>query len=121
MNPFSRFLRQWSQDEDFDQFVARWDELEALVIRVYKQGAARPEDETVYAALRAWLLDHYPAHQPVLESHWPETLVAGHPAVEDPFLRLLRPEEATRYVDNWPAMQHLPAARETLNRVLLTE
>ncbi len=121
MNPFSRFLRQWSGDEHFDQFVARWDRLEALVIRVYKQGAARPEDEADYAALRPWLRAHYATYQATLEPLWRDTLVGGQPAGEDPFLRLLHPEQAAGFIGDWPAMQHLPAAREALNRVLLAE
>jgi hypothetical protein len=119
MNPFSRFLRQWSPDEGLDQFVVRWDELEALVIRVYKQSAARPEDEAAYATLRPWIREQYQAFRSVLAPHWRAALVGGQPAKEDPFLHLLRPEKAAAYIDNWPAMQNLPAAREALNRVLL--
>ena len=60
MNPFTRFLRQWlSSDDNLDPLVEHWDALEALIIRVYKQGAADPADEAEYLALRRWMQANY--------------------------------------------------------------
>lgn len=121
MNPFSKFLRQWSRQPDFDHFVEQWDRLERLVIAVYKAGQARPEDEQTYAEVRTWLGQHYGRWSEALRPHWQEALIGGAPAVEDPFLRLTRPENAAAFVGDWQAMQHLPAAREAINRLLLAE
>lgn len=119
MNPFSRFLRQWSSDKDFDAFIQHWDELEALVIRVYKQGVARPEEETTYSRVQKWLINHYPLYQQRLTHHWQEAVVAGQRATADPFLKILQIDAAGDFVGNWVVMQNLPAAREALNRTLL--
>jgi hypothetical protein len=39
--------------------------------------------------------------------------------IGDPFANLLEPAQASDFVDNWTAMQTLPAARESLNMLLL--
>lgn len=119
MNLFSRFLRQWSEDDDLDTFVEHCDALEALVIRVYKDGEASPADEAEYQAVRGWLQANYPSWQDELESFWREANVAGKPATADPFLRLMRAESAAEFVDDWEAMQNLPAVREAVNRLLI--
>lgn len=121
-NLFSQFLRSLlpaDRQVQVEAFVERWDALEELVIRVYQQGEATPADEAVYAELKQWFEVHYPELAGPLRRHWPETTEAGHRPTTDPFQRLFSPESATVFVDNWPAMQALPAAREALNRYLL--
>ncbi|MDX1664717.1 MAG: hypothetical protein R3272_13065 [Candidatus Promineifilaceae bacterium] len=121
MNPFTRFLRQWlGDDDDVDALVGHWDALEALIIRVYKQGEATPADEAEYQALRRWMQANYGTWAGELRPLWQETEVAGAPAEHDPFLRLTTPRAAADYVGDWNAMQHLPAAREALNRLVLS-
>ena len=119
MNLFTRFLRQWSRDPDLEKLVEHCDALEALVIRVYKRGEATAADEAEYQALRGWLAANYPAWQPMLRPYWQEASVAGKPAATDPFLRLVAADSARAFVGDWEAMQHLPAAREALNRLIL--
>ena len=120
MNPFSRFLRQWlSQEDDLDALIEHWDALEALVIRVYRQGEASAADEAEYQALRGWMQANYAGWAEELRPLWQEAMVAGAPATEDPFLRLISSRAAVGYVDDWNAMQYLPAAREALNRLIL--
>lgn len=121
MNLFTRFLRQWNHDPDLERLVEHWDALEALVIRVYRRGEATAADEAEYRAIRAWMQHHYTAWEKVLESHWRHARVAGQGAQEDPFRRLMAPEAAAGFVRNWAAMQHLPAARESLNQLLLMQ
>jgi hypothetical protein len=119
MNPFTRFLlRRRLRHSSLDDFVDRWDRLERLVIRVYKGKGATAEDETIYVEIRPWLHQHYPQWQPQLQAYWPQAMIGGQPAREDPFLFLLQAEEAVDYVDNWLAMQTLPAAREALNKLV---
>ena len=122
MNPFTRFLRQWTRgDAGLDQLVEHCDALESLVIRVYKAGKATAADETQYQAIRRWMQDNYPAWQAALRPFWQEARVAGRPAREDPFLRLTAPQSASAFVGDWQAMQVLPAAREALNRLVIQQ
>lgn len=119
MNLFTRFLRQWSRDPDLETLVEQCDALEALIIRVYKGGQATAADEAEYQALRGWMEANYPSWQPLLLPLWQEATVAGKPAATDPFLRLTAANSAQAFVGDWEAMQHLPAAREALNRLVL--
>lgn len=119
MNPFTSFLSRRLHDPSLTDFIAHWDRLERLVVAVYKRQQALPVDEAEWAALRPWLLSHYPHWQPALAPLWPQTLVGGQLAAADPFAALLTPASAAAFVHNWPAMQTLPAAREALNQLLL--
>ena len=120
MNIFSRFLSQFRSDPSLEAFLERWDRLEALVLRVYRRESASEDDLAEYIELRAWLMEAYPAWEERLAEYWPQTLVGGEPAENDPFLFLLAPERASAFVANWRALQTLPAARESLNRLLQT-
>jgi ABC-type glycerol-3-phosphate transport system substrate-binding protein len=122
MNPFTRFLRsrQSSAPAELDEFVTRWDALESLVINTYRAGRADAETEAAYAEIRTWLTRHYPAWVEILAPFWREALEAGKPPATDPFARLFAPATASAFVGNRALMQALPAAREALNRYLLT-
>lgn len=100
-------------------FVADWDRLETLVIRVFRAGAAGAADAAEWAALRASLAAPYGAFADDLARHWPLTRVAGEPCAVDPFHALVDVPMAGTFVANWGAMQTLPAAREALNRWLV--
>lgn len=122
MNPFTRFLRQWTQDDaGLDELVEQCDALESLVIRVYKEGEATAADEARYQAIRRWMREHYSDWQEDVRPFWEQAEVAGRPAAEDPFLRLMAPESASAFAGNWEAMQLLPAAREALNRLVIQQ
>lgn len=120
MNPFTRFLSQWSQDHIIAQFIPPWDTVEALVIRVYKSGRATAEDEESYRRVRASLQKIYPQLAEGLRPYWQQTKVGGKLEHGDPFLFLLTADRAADFVDNWVALQHLPAAREALNQYILS-
>ena len=119
MNLFTHFLRQWLHEPELEQLVEHWDALEALVIRVYKGGEATAADEAEYQALRSWMQANYLAWQEQLQPHWRRARVGGELATNDPFLRLSAPNSAAAFVGDWEAMQHLPAAREALNALVL--
>jgi hypothetical protein len=121
VNPFTRFLSQFMPDHDLDQFVAAWDGLEQLVIRVYKAQHATAEDEREFGTLQDQLRSSYPQWATQLRPFWQATLVGGKLAQRDPFERLFSAESAAAFVDDWDAMQHLPAAREALNRFIVAE
>lgn len=119
MNLFTHFLKQWTNNPGLDDLVEHWDRLERLVIRVYKGKVARPEDEAEYSLLKGWLQSNYTKWQADLQPHWQQAKVAGYPAGQDPFQHLLKHESAATFLGDWNAMQHLPAAREALNRLVL--
>lgn len=121
MNLFTHFLKQWNRNKDLDLLVDHCDALEALIIRVYKQGEATAADEAEYHALRSWLQNNYGQWEKQLQPLWREATVAGAPAQQDPFRRLIEAESAADFVDDWQAMQNLPAAREALNRLVLRQ
>lgn len=119
MNPFTRFLSQWLRNDTIEEFILPWDAVEALVIRVYKNGRATAEDEEGYRQARATLQKIYPKLAEGLRPYWQQARVGGRLEHDDPFLFLLTPDRAADFVDNWVAMQHLPAAREALNQYIL--
>ncbi|MGB0389611.1 MAG: hypothetical protein ACPGWR_32725 [Ardenticatenaceae bacterium] len=123
-NPFTRFLRSLrghANQPDIEAFVAWWDVVEAIVVDVNKRGHATEEERTAYAEGRAILLaDYERVWAARFAVHWGETLEAGRTPPSDPFPRILAPQSADGFKKNWPAMQALAAARETLNRYILT-
>ena len=119
MNPFSRFLSQWSNHQPLEAFIQGWDELERLAIGVYKSGRPTAEQTAAYAALRPRLQAQYPPLADELAPLWREAKVAGKLATNHPFAFLLAAEQAADFVNNWAALQHLPAAREALNQRLV--
>lgn len=121
MNPFTKSIASRLQSRRLGQFIERWDALEALVIRVYRNAAATPADDAEFAELKRWLREHYPEWQSRLEPHWRAVLRGGRLSPDDPFVFLFAPERAEAFCGSWAHMQALPAAREALNRLILEE
>ncbi len=121
MNPFTKYLSQWSDDRNFAAFVEQWDRLERIVIGVYRSKLDVGAAEAEFAEVWSWLREHYPNVEPTLRRHWPETRAAGEPTHVDPFQLLLDIPRAADISGDWRAMQHLPAAREAINRRLLEQ
>ncbi len=119
MNPFTRSLLHRNTNVSLQTFVARWDALEALVIRVYRNGTASTADCDEHRALRPLLLLDYQRWREPLRPCWRAARCGSKPCEEDPFEFLLRVETPARFVGSWEHMQALPAAREALNRLLL--
>jgi hypothetical protein len=119
VNPFTRFLLRRTADRELAELVAAWDVLERLVIRVYKAKTADAADAAEHQQVRSWMLAHYPRWQAALQPHWTGKRAGGEPVTEDPFAWLLHVETAAGFVDHWPALQMLPAAREALNELVL--
>ncbi len=119
MNPYTRSLLNEIDNDDLIAWVQAWDELEALLVEVYRSQAAGPEEQDRYRSLRQRLAAEYARWQSELESHWRGLEAGGDPLESDPFLALLEPAEVDGILDNWQAMQTLPAAREALNSYLI--
>jgi hypothetical protein len=120
VNIVTQALAKRSRDRRLKDFIARWDSLEALAIRVYRLGEASPQDEAEYYQLRSWLNREYPRWQALLDSYWRQASLAGEPARMDPFAYLLGVPQAAGFANNWSALQTLPAAREAINQYLLS-
>ncbi len=120
MNPFTKYLSQWSFDRDFAGFVEHWDRLEHLVVAVYRQkldaNLAKAEFDEVWPRCRELYLGRW---EKLLQSYWLQTRAAGEPTRVDPFRLLLDIQSPIEIPENWRAMQYLPAAREAINRYLL--
>lgn len=117
-NPFTRFLSQWSPDGRFQEFVAYWDRLELLVVQVYRQKIDANAAAAEFTRVWPWLQQHYGAWAELLEPFWQQTRAGGAPTAVDPFQLLLDLPNPQAILGNWRAMQHLPAAREALNRAI---
>ena len=118
-NPFTRFLSQWSSDGDFAAFIEQWDRLERVVVGVYRAKLDTAEAAAEYHAVWPWLRRAYPRWQEALRPHWQATRAAGEPTQVDPFVLLLAIAAPADIAGDWRAMQHLPAAREAINRYLV--
>jgi hypothetical protein len=121
MNPFSKYLRQWSNDGDFDAFVDHWDRLERIVIGVYRAKLTVEAAAGEFDEVWPWLRERYPDWEETLRPHWQATRAAGEPTRDDPFRLLLAIPAPAAIRGDWRAMQHLPAAREAINRYLLAK
>lgn len=121
MNPFTKFLRGDKGDGDFDRFVAYWDRLEWLTIQVYRAQIDAAEAEEEFARVWPWLRRDYGRWRAALDPYWRQTRAAGEVTQADPFLLLLSLQSPADIEGDWRAMQHLPAAREAINRYLLAQ
>ena len=73
MNPFTKYLRQWSSERDFNVFVEQWDRLERIVVDIYRAKMDIAAAEPVYAEVWPWLREHYPHWRDALRPYWQAT------------------------------------------------
>ena len=119
MNPVTAALLKDIEDVSVIEFVALWDEFEELAIAIYKRAAASEAERQRFGALIESASIAYPALESALQPHWRGIRVKGQELAEDPFVTLLKLSDADAIIENWAAMQLLPAAREALNHYLL--
>jgi hypothetical protein len=118
MNIFSRFLTQWSTDDDFALFITYWDRLEYLVVHVYREKMSPAEAEAEFAQVWPWLRANYGRWAAALQPFWQATRAGGAQTATDPFQLLIEIESPGALEGRWDLMQHLPAAREAINQYL---
>ncbi|MCB8976556.1 MAG: hypothetical protein H6657_03940 [Ardenticatenaceae bacterium] len=116
MNPFTHFITQWTTNRSLSQFIDHWDRLERLTVLVHRKKMPASVAASDFAEVWPWLRQHYSAWQDALRPYWQQTKAAGLPTQTDPFELLLELDSPREILGNWRAMQHLPAAREALNR-----
>ncbi len=120
MNPYTQYLMEQLEDAVLAKFVRAWDELEALIIQTYRAGQIDQETRRRLAVLQAALATHYKTLRSQLEPFWRSTKIGGRPVELDPFDAILSFATREQLIDNWTAMQTLPAARESLNQYILS-
>jgi hypothetical protein len=113
-NPYTARLLDGLADapDEVTAFVQHWDRVEALVVDVYRRGAAGAEDEAEWRYLRGWLTGRYAALSGPIHA-------ADRPEGPDPFRSLLAWPSAGSFAGNRLALGTLPGAREALNGWLL--
>ncbi len=121
MNPFSKFLRQWSKNSDLEAFVSYWDRLEFVMVQVHRRKTAVSDAEAEFAEVWGWLRQHYGEWEGELRPFWQQIKAASELTKTDPFQMLLDIQTPTNILGNWIAMQHLPASREALNQFTLSQ
>lgn len=85
---------------------------------VHRKKMTEAAATTEFAEVWPWLRQHYRTWRDGLRPYWQQTKAAGLPTQTDPFELLLELDSPTAILGNWRAMQHLPAAREALNRFI---
>lgn len=119
MNPTTAALLKSISDPRIADFVSLWDEMEQLTISIYRADHVAPSEAARFPELVAAIREKITPLQHPLKPHWQATRVKGQALEEDPFEFLLSLPGAEAILDNWTAMQLLPAAREALNLYLL--
>jgi hypothetical protein len=120
MNPVTQNLIDQVNDPAIIEYVARWDDIESLVIRVYRGAAASRKDEQDFISTKRWLQKRHPHWQAALEPYWRQVIIEGDGAVTaDPFARILDYDQALDFIGNWDAMRLLPAIRQAINHWVL--
>ncbi len=121
MNPFTETLLSEIEDDQLIAWVSNWDVFEALIIEVFREGTVSESQTELYPKLKQALANSYSNLKDELEPHWQGRQAGGTPIEGDPYLELLSAEDLDKFVENWEAMQLLPAAREAINAYLLTQ
>lgn len=119
MNIVTNSLVRQLDDPDLAGWIEVWDELEALMVGVYKAGVSDGRQKAGLKRARRWLRRTYPHWKAAFRPFWQGLKVAGRPVDEDPFLAVLAVPNADAVVGDWRTMQLLPAAREAMNLYVL--
>ena len=114
-NPFTRFLNQSNPDEAFKRFTADWDDLEGLLIDVFRSAAASAEDHARWREITGRLAVSLPRAAEKLSPYRTETGDRGIEVFED----ILSLRSVAEIVGNRATLQKLPDAREIINRSIL--
>lgn len=118
-NPFTQSLMSHVQNDELRAFVQQWDQLEGLIVGIFRNKRATATDAQQYAQVRADLGSRLPNWQAALHPHWQGKKIGGQAAQTDPFVALIAPNAASDFVGNLRLMQTLPAAREALNEMIV--
>ena len=107
-NPFTQFINRANPDDAFNRFVADWDDLEDLLIDVYRRGVADAEDAAAWETISGRLEVSFPAVMDRFEGIGAEV-----------FQEILALGPLINMVGNREFLKKLPDAREKINLVIL--
>jgi hypothetical protein len=119
MNPVTAALVKELNNPSWSAFVEDWDQLNDLIIEIFKQKSVSFEQQELFFALQERLRLRYPLLAAQLEPFWRIAKIKGEVISSDPFQALIGKPSAREFVENWEAMRTLPAAREALNEMLM--
>jgi hypothetical protein len=119
MNPVTAALVKDLIDPALSTFVEDWDQLNDLIIEIFKQKSVSFEQQGLFFELQERLRQRYPNLAAALEPFWRAAQIKGELVVNDPFQGLFGKTSAREFVENWDAMRTLPTAREALNEMLM--
>ena len=120
-NPFSRFLGRRVNDRALNEFRQNWDALETLIVQLFREELDPLQMQTEWTRLRRLTRRQYAQFSDQLDPLWRQALIQGKLAKKDPFLSVTAPAQAVEFVANWDMMQTLPAARESLNKLMVNQ
>jgi hypothetical protein len=118
-NPVTARLAAGIEDDELLGFIRLWDQLERLVVEVYRGGRATRSQRAFYKSLRKQLSRAYPRWEPDLAGYRLELQAAGSITHGDPFGRILAVRHADEFFQTRTPIELLPDARQTLNHFLL--
>jgi len=116
-NPFTRFINRSEPGSDLARFIAAWDDLEEILIAVYRRGLPEAPEASRWEMLRSDLRKLYPSVRTALAPHLP----AHSPDDSDPVLATLEMGSLDEMPGNLVLLKTLPNIREAINRSLLSD
>jgi hypothetical protein len=119
MNPVTRGLLQQIGDKKFETFAQEWDALEALIIEINRQKSLSFAQQEEFFHIQARLRQSYNAILNEVEPFWRAAKIKGELLGADPYAKLIETASGQEFLENWPVMQTLPAAREAFNQMLM--
>jgi hypothetical protein len=107
-------------EKNIETFIANWEILEELVEEVYYKGEVEPTDRHLFGSLKLAIKRYYLQLGDELRPFWMQVKIAGQFLKNDPFVELLDTPGLSAFLTSWDRMQMVPAAREALNLMLVS-
>ena len=117
-NPVTARLASGLEDPELREFIRDWDQLEALVIDLYRAGRARRDQQVAYRGLRRNLVRTYRRWKARLAPYLQELQAEGRFSA-DPFEAILAARQPGELASSRAGLESLPHARQVLNHFLL--
>jgi hypothetical protein len=107
-------------EKNIEALIANWEIFEELVEEVYSKGEVEPTDRHLFGSLKLAIQRYYLQLADELRPFWMQVKIAGQLLKNDPFAELLDTPGLSAFLTNWDRMQMVPAAREALNLLLVS-
>jgi len=117
-NPVTARLAVGVADPELLEFIRGWDQMEALVIDLYRAGKVQRDQQEAHRRLRRQLLLAYHRWKAHLAPYLQE-LQADGGLSGDPFEAILATRRPGKLASSRAGLESLPHARQVLNHFLL--